>query len=245
LSIVLPDEILGILVLEAGDERRQRGVEPDLVAEKLARLFLELFVQEAQGNVERAGPLALAAVDAAAAQVDPLAGVSGAQVTFQAAVCATAGSRPLDDPTNPPQWIWNFGGGAEPNVSYDAKPVVTLRDGLRGPYECTLSLRDGCTDDNIVSATFTLNVAKLTVINVAPLAGVQDGTAVFSVVVGSGNVTEYAWDFGGACTPSGSNVANPAVHFNTPGVYECSVIISNAYEALQFPFTLTILPSGA
>ena len=84
--------------------------------------------------------------------ISPLSGVSGAQVTFQAAVCVTAGSRPLDDPDNPPQWIWNFGGGADPNVSYEAVPVVTLRDGLRGPYECTLNLRDGCSDKNLVSA---------------------------------------------------------------------------------------------
>jgi PKD repeat protein len=82
------------------------------------------------------------------------------------------------------------------------------------------------------------------VLDVTPLTGVQNGTAVFSAVVGSGNVTGYAWDFGGAGTPGGSNVANPSVRFSAPGVYECSVIISNAYEALQFPFTLTVLPAS-
>jgi PKD repeat protein len=176
--------------------------------------------------------------------ISPLSGVSGAQVTFKAAVCATAGSRPLNDPTNPPQFIWNFGGGAEPNVSYDAEPQVTLRDGLRGPYEGSLSIRDGCSDDNLVTATFTLNVAALSVLDVAPLSGVENTSAIFSAVIGTGNVSEYVWDFGGACTPSGSNVANPSVRFNTPGIYSCSLIISNDFEAFEFPFTLTVLATG-
>jgi PKD repeat protein len=174
--------------------------------------------------------------------ISPLSGVSGQPVTFKAAVCATAGSRPLNDPNNPPQWIWNFGGGADPNVSYDAEPQVTLRDGLSGPYEGTLSLRDGCDDKYLVTATFTLNVAALSVISVQPTTGIQNDNAVFSVIVGSGTVTKYAWDFGGAATPSGSNVANPSVTFQTPGVYNCSVTISNAYEIKQFPFVLTVVP---
>ena len=128
--------------------------------------------------------------------ISPLSGVSGAQVTFQAAICATAGSRALDDPDNPPQIIWNFGGGADPNVSYDLKPVVTLRAGRSDTYEGTLSIRDGCTDENLVTATFSLKVAPLIVLDVAPLSGVENATAVFSAVIGTGSVTEYVWDFG-------------------------------------------------
>jgi len=173
--------------------------------------------------------------------ISPLSGVSGAEVTFKAAVCATAGSRPLDDASNPPQWIWNFGGGAEPNISYEAEPQVKLRAGRSDPYEGTLSLRDGCDDKYLVSATFSFNVRALSVLAVAPLTGVENSTAVFSAVVGSGNVTRYIWDFGGACTPSGSNVANPSVTFKTPGIQECRVIVSNDYETFEFPFTLNVL----
>lgn len=176
--------------------------------------------------------------------IKPLAGVSGEQVIFEAAICTTAGSTPIDTTTNEPQWIWNFGGGADPNVSYEAKPQVTLRDGLRAPYACSLTVRDGCLEDNVVEATFTLDVEPLSILAVTPSGGIEDGTATFSVLIGTGNVSSYAWNFGTACTPSGSTEPNPAVRFEAPGSYDCSVIISNDFEAFEFPFTLTVVPAG-
>jgi PKD repeat protein len=171
--------------------------------------------------------------------IKPLSGVSGQQVTFDASICATAGSLPIDSTTNPPHFVWDFGGGADPNVSYDAKPAVNLRAG--GAYDGTLTIRDGCVGDRVVSATFTMNVTPLSVLTVTPTSGVSGGTANFTALIGSGAVTGYAWDFGGAALTGATNTANPNVTFGAPGSYDASVIVSNNYEAVQFPFTLTIV----
>jgi PKD repeat protein len=172
--------------------------------------------------------------------IKPLSGVSGQQVTFDAAICETAGSRPIDDTTNPPQWIWNFGGGADPNVSYDAQPTVMLRDGIRAPYEGTLTVRGGCVEGQEVKATFTLDVDGLTVLTVAPTTGSAGSNATFSAIVGSGKVTDYLWDFGTAANPASSTAASPSVTLGTTGAYDCRLVISNDYEAFEYPFTLVI-----
>ena len=174
--------------------------------------------------------------------IRPLSAVSGEDAIFEADICYTDGAI-VDQEGNAPKYTWDFGGGAEPNISFEPSPRVTIRDGIRAPYQCTLTARGGCLDDQEVTATFTLNVAGLDVIAVTPLSGTGGGSALFSVVVGSGNVTSYAWDFGGACNPNGSNLTHPNVAF-TPiaGVYNARVIITNSFEAYEYPFTITVLP---
>jgi len=184
--------------------------------------------------------------------ITPLHGVSGEEVTFEATLCLPSGARiKLDEETGDyvfdGQAVWNFGGGAEPNLSHDLSPTVILRDGLRSPYECTLHLKGNCTgeEDNLeADYTFTLSVAPLTVVGVTPTTGAGGSTAIFSAIIGSGNVTNVAWDFGGACSPNGSNEVNPNVNFVdfASGPYNCRVIVSNAYELYEFPFVLQVTP---
>jgi hypothetical protein len=177
--------------------------------------------------------------------IKPLAGVSGEEVTFEAVVCPKAGTAPN------PAYIWDFGTGAEPNVSYDVKPTVVLRDGLRSPYTCTLTIKASCTGDeenHIGVTTFTLNVLPLSILSVNPSSGVAGGTATFSALLQSGVASAYQWDFGGACEPNGSTQASPVVKFVDNGtgnttLYNCSVVASNAYEANQFLFTLAVQPN--
>lgn len=172
--------------------------------------------------------------------VRPGQGVSGEKVTFEAVVCTRSGG--LTDPV----YVWDFGGGAYPNVSYDAAPAVTLRDGLRSPYQCRLTVKSSCEGgDRMTTYDFNLQVAPLTVLAVTPTRGVGGGTATFSVLIGSGSVTSYMWDFGGAGSPGGANTANPTITFTdvaTETVFQGRVIVSNEFEATEFPFTLTIAP---
>ncbi|MBN2083548.1 hypothetical protein JW859_15240 [bacterium] len=187
--------------------------------------------------------------------ISPLHGVSGEEVTFEATLCLPSGTRiKLNEETGELEYnglaVWNFGGGAEPNISHDLSPTVILRDGLRSPYECSLYLKGNCTgdEDNLEATyTFTLSVAPLTVIGVTPTTGSGGSSAVFSAIVGSGIATDYAWDFGGACSPNGANVANPNVNFVdfASGPYNCRVIISNDYELYEFPFVLQVTPKPA
>jgi len=179
--------------------------------------------------------------------IRPLSGVSGETVQFEMAVCENAGAVHLEESTmgdeDYPQVIWNFGTGAEPNISYDLEPEVVLRDGIRSPYECSVTVRYGCLTDEQITSNFTLNVAPLDILAVSPLTGVGGASATFSVVLSSGVGTEYAWDFGGACSPNGSNVENPTVQFvETGGTFNCRLLVSNAFEIAEFPFVLQVAP---
>lgn len=168
--------------------------------------------------------------------IRPLSVVSGQDVTFEADVIHNAGGN------DPADYTWNFGGGADPNVSFEESPVVTIRDGIRAPYDCTLTVRSGNEKADEVTATFTLNVEPLNVIAVTPTTGEGGAGALFTAVIGSGNVTSYAWDFGGACSPNGSNLIHPNVTFTqNPGTYDGRVLISNSYEVFEFPFTITVV----
>lgn len=174
--------------------------------------------------------------------VKPTSGVSGEEVTFEMFLCQGKAF------TGEERYIWDFGGGAYPNVSYEAKPSVQLRDGQRGPYACRVTVTGGCVGDDDVSSTyeFTLNVAPLTVLTVAPTTGTGDETGTFSALIGTGNVTQYQWDFGGACSPNGSTDENPNVKFINSTVamtYQARVIVSNNFEAYEFPFTITVQPN--
>lgn len=178
--------------------------------------------------------------------VSPNQTVSGQQVTFVADFCdVNGGDVNLDGVDDTPvEFFWDFGGGAEPNTTSLESPTVTVRDGIRAPYTCRITLTDGCLGkDNSQTYEFTLFVSPLSVLAVTPTTARAGQRANFSAVVGSGNVTSYAWDFGGACTPSGSNIASPNVTFSlTPSTYQARVIISNNFEAVEFPFTITVLP---
>lgn len=168
--------------------------------------------------------------------IKPTSGVSGQSVTFEAQVCTK-------DNVPDPDYTWNFGGGADPNVSYDVSPSETLRAGAAAPYDATLKLTGGCLGVNL-SATypFQLSVAPLTILSVSGGTGQHTAKAQFSVVLGTGVATNYSWDFGGGCDPSGGTTANPNVTFSSvPGIYTGHVIVSNAYEAVQQDFTINVL----
>jgi len=205
--------------------------------------------------------------------IRPLSAVSGETVQFQALLCSNAGAFPLSTWTDPtgvlapydveieydqnllesmPHIMWSFGEGADPNVSYEAEPVVTVRDGLRSPYECNLEIRYGCEDEDVVRSDFTLNVAPLSALGVSPTVVVAGGTAAFGVIGITGAVTHFDWDFGGAAeyaTMGGQGTvedpygANPVVSIaDAAGVFSCTVTLSNRFEAYQFPFTLVVNP---
>jgi len=175
--------------------------------------------------------------------IRPLSAVSGEDAVFEADICTTDGVKIDESGIADVKFTWDFGGGAEPDVSFEEMPEVVIRDGIRAPYAGTLTIRGGCVPEGEeVTATFTLEVAPLTVLTVSPTTGLAGSPATFSALIGSGNVTEYAWDFGGACSPNGSNQANPTVVVdeNASGVYQCRLLVSNQFEALEFPFTLTV-----
>ncbi len=185
-------------------------------------------------------------------EVSPTQTVSGQKVTFSANICRQNGDViPQDDGTlsdiNSTQFFWDFGGGAEPNTSTLPNPEVQIRDGLRAPYTAHLTLRDGCLgNNNEKTYDFTLFVTPLAVAGVTPSGGVGGSDGTFTAVVTAGLADTFAWNFGQAGSPSGSNEENPTVTFaDGGGLFNCSVIVSNPFEALEVPFTLDIAPKPA
>lgn len=173
--------------------------------------------------------------------IRPTSGVSGESVQFEAICCVKTGQS-KDDLT----YVWNFGGGADPNVSFEESPAVTLRSGSATPYNATLKLTGGCLGENLSLTTpFNLNVAPLSVTAVTGNTGISKGAASMSVLVGTGIATTYNWDFGGAATPSGATGQTVTATFATvlaPTVYQGRVIVSNAYESTEYLFDINVNP---
>ena len=188
--------------------------------------------------------------------IRPLSGVSGQEVNFEVLLSDLSGSLGSDYQAHPErlqdlQFVWNFGGGVDPNsviTSSQSLPEnVFLRDGIRSPYNGVLTVIGNRSAEDRLTYNFTFTVAPLTIKTVGPTSGVEDTKATFSAVIGSGNVSQYLWDFGGACDPNGSNEASPSVTFNTVAVettFQARLIVSNPYEVTEFPFTITVLAAA-
>lgn len=172
--------------------------------------------------------------DAVVEAIRPTSGVSGESVTFEAKCCTKSGITP--------DYEWNFGGAADPNVSFEEKPVVNLRAGSGAAYNASLKLTGGCLGENLsVTTPFQINVAPLSVVAVTGANGIAKGSGSFGVVVGTGKASKYQWDFGGAATPSGASGETPSVTFSSvPGTYQGRVIVSNDYESTEFLFDIVL-----
>jgi PKD domain len=167
-------------------------------------------------------------------------------VQFIAQVVDQTGVTTTDDSTGQVGdvlYFWDFGGGAEPNTSTDPSPEVVIRDGARSPYAARLVLTDGTTGD-FEEYTFQLFVTPLEVAAVTPSTVIAGSSATFSTLVRSGVASQWNWDFGGAASPGGSNLQAPQVSITSvPGTYSAKVFVSNAFESIEVPFTITVLPS--
>ena len=175
--------------------------------------------------------------DSVVSSIIPTSGASGDTVTFKAAVCSK--------PNVPdPDYLWNFGGGADPNQSTDVAPVEVLTAGSAVPYNASLTLTGGCLGVNLKATyPFQLSIAPLTVLSVTGTTGHAGDTASLSVLLGTGTATSFAWDFGGGLQTSGATTQNPSgLKFSTvPGLYNGSVTVSNKYESVTQNFTINVL----
>ncbi len=126
---------------------------------------------------------------------------------------------------NPNQWDWTFDGGT-PSSSTQQNPGITYN--VAGTYTVSLTVT------NAMGSNTETKTAYITVID-PPAA---DFTADFTTIDEGGTVSfsdlsinapdTWAWTFEGG-SPSGSNVQNPSVVYDTPGTYTVTLIASNAY----------------
>jgi len=163
--------------------------------------------------------------------VAPLTGVEATELTFSA---AGYGSGPLT-------YSWNFGGGASPNTSSEARPHVTL--GTPGSYSCRLTLTNGLGFDKF---DFTLEVTGVQprISYIEHRSGFA-GDTISPQAAMTGLASGYSWNFGGGATPNTSTQAAPAVTLGTAGQYEASLTITSDWGNDTFNFLLTVLDPAA
>ena len=159
--------------------------------------------------------------------VSPQSGYEGDSATFNA-------SNNGGDATS---WVWNFGGGATPNTSTDASPMVTL--GSPGSYDCSVIATNASGSDTY---NFTLAVAvqppSLTAVN--HTSGTEGTTITMSATNDGGAADSWTWDFDGGASPGTSTDASPSITLGSPGTYDMSVIAQNSSGTSLFEFTFTV-----
>lgn len=160
--------------------------------------------------------------------VTPLTGATGAtDVGFTAEVNGTL----------PFTYAWDFGGGADPNISDAGSPHVTL--GAPGVYDtCSVTVTNNAGEDTF---PFTLTIGNPPEISdVNPLTGDSGNLVLFTATVTGDVPLTYSWDFGGGATPDTSSDVEPEVTLGAADSYDASVTVSNSFGEDFLGFTLVV-----
>ncbi len=160
--------------------------------------------------------------------VTPTSGAAGAtDVTFSAMVNGTL----------PFTYAWDFGGGADPNISDAATPNVTL--GALGVYDaCSVTVTNEADEDTF---PFTLTIGTPPdITEVSPTTGPAGAPVTFTATVTGDEPLTYSWDFGGGANPDTSTDTEPVVTLSAEDSYDASVTVSNDFGEDFFAFTLVV-----
>jgi PKD repeat protein len=209
------------------------GVFPKLLNTTLpggALAYIAVEPLDAAGNPgARSNVIALPLEPPSISNVNPLSGITGAQVQFTA---EATGSAPFT-------YEWSFGGGATPDTSTDESPTVTL--GATSNYNASVTLTNSQgsdTFDFVLSVTATAMPPDIT--QVTPLTGLTGAQVQFSATVSGTPPFTYAWNFGGGAVQNTSSDASPVVTLGTAGSYNASLTVTNAQGSDTFDFALDV-----
>ena len=122
--------------------------------------------------------------------------------------------------TDPASYLWDFGDG---NTSTEQNPTHTYA--TSGSFMVTLTATNACGED---TATETVGMASppQAAFSASTTVGCADLTVQYSSQSSSGAQT-YAWSFAGGM-PATSTEANPTVVYQTAGVYDVSLTVTNS-----------------
>ncbi|MBE0637825.1 MAG: PKD domain-containing protein [Bacteroidales bacterium] len=128
---------------------------------------------------------------------------------------------------NPTSWSWSFTGGT-PASSSSQNPVVVYN--TPGVYNVSLTVTNAFGSDTETKTDFiTVQVVPLPVADFSASATtIYAGESVNFTDLSTNNPTSWSWSFAGG-TPASSSSQNPAVVHNTPGVYNVSLTVTNAF----------------
>ncbi len=136
---------------------------------------------------------------------------------------------------NATSYSWNFGDGG---MSTLTNPSHTYA--ADGTYTVVLTATGPCG-----TVSFTQNVVIITAPTAGFTANTTTGCAALTVVfqdLSSGNTTSWQWSFPGG-SPSSSTAQNPTVVYNTPGVYDVTLVATSAGGSSTYtqPGFITVL----
>ncbi len=134
----------------------------------------------------------------------------------------------VDQSTNTPtSWLWSFPSGT-PSTSTSKNPTVIYNN--PGTYNVSLTVSNQSGSDSKTLQSYIL-VNQLIQTPVAKFAAsgsttISAGSSVSFVDQSTNNPTSWSWGFPGG-TPSTSTSKNPTIIYNSPGIYNVSLTVSN------------------
>ncbi len=131
---------------------------------------------------------------------------------------------------NPTSWAWSFAGG-DPSTSDISNPVVTYN--TPGTYDVSLIAANSAGNDAAVKTAYITvqEKAEIPVVNFsADNTIVNEGGVVQFTDQSTNNPTEWVWSFPGG-VPNSSSLQNPIIVYPNPGLYDVSLVATNAVGA--------------
>lgn len=170
--------------------------------------------------------------------VAPVAAFIANTTTITQGQTVTFSDQSINEPTS---WDWNFEGGT-PTTSNLQNPTVTYE--TIGVFEVSLTATNAAGSDLETKSDYITVEAAQT-----PVAGFL--TSATTVYVGQeveftdtslNNPTSWLWDFEGG-TPTSSELQNPKVVYQTPGIYNVSLTATNigGSNQVQKPDFITVI----
>ena len=127
----------------------------------------------------------------------------------------------------PTNWVWSFP-GASPSTSTQANPSVTYPNA--GTYDVTLVASNTAGNDTETKIGY-ITVSAGAVVPVADFMAdetiILEGESINFMDLSTNVPTNWVWSFPGG-SPGTSTIQNPTISYDTPGVYDVSLVASNS-----------------
>ncbi|MCD6282169.1 PKD domain-containing protein [bacterium] len=143
----------------------------------------------------------------------------------------------------PMAYHWEFNGGLDADSSSEIEPVLTAT--AQGNYDGTLNVTNEAGEDS-QPFNYTINPPPEApeILDIGPTGGEIGAEITISANVSGSTPLTYNWDFDGASSTSSSDKAAPTITLTlTPGVYACSLEVSNAYGTDNEDFSMNVYSS--
>ena len=173
--------------------------------------------------------------------VDPVASFIPSQTTLCVDSCLTFMDNSISvDAGGITAWNWTFNGGSIANSNMQDPGSVCWN--TAGTYNITLQVTDAIgTDDTTIAITVVACDTPTASFTASQLTICADSCITFTDMSSGVGLTGWDWTFNGG-TPSIFNGQNPGtVCYDTPGVYDATLTVTNANGTDDTTISITVL----